>query len=123
MELVPLCRDVASSACSSGLVLAQIKGTRVSHPGGSSTTLSTFQCRRSRVRYPLLFGEWEGIAEAIQLVPHEEVFLGIGEQIVDGTERGGELIVAPRSQVSERVVEQIAQTLFTRCWNASWSRS
>ena len=46
VEEVPLCRDVAASACSFGLVLAP----RAPRPDRSST----FQCRRSRVRSPFL---------------------------------------------------------------------
>ena len=96
LEEVPLCRDVAASACSFGLVHAPFKELSSRIQGLLNQIVDD----------PM----WEEIAEAIQLVPQEQVFQSIGEQIVDGTERVVEQIVAvPCFQ--HRTEEQIVSDL------------
>ena len=69
----------------------------------SSSKSSTFQRRRSRVRSPFFVAVWEAIVEAIHLLPEEQVFQSIREQIVYGTKRVVEQTVVPRSTPQERV--------------------
>ena len=102
VEEVPLCRDVAASACSFRLVLAQIKEL-VSRIQGLLDQTVDLPVPKVMGEMAVFVGVWEEIVEAIQL----EVFQSIREQIVDGTERVVEQIVIPRVQASDRVVEQI----------------
>ena len=106
VEEVPLCRDVAASACYFGLVLAQIKEL-VSRIQGLLDKVVDVPVPKVTGEIPVFVGVWEEIAEAIQLVPEMQVFQSIQEQIVEETERVEEQIVIPRVQVSDRVVEKI----------------
>ena len=106
VEEVPLCRDVAASACSFGLVLTQIKEL-VSRSQGLFDQMVDVPVPKVTGEIPVFVGVWEETTEAIQLVLEEQVFQSIREQVVDGTERVVEQVVIPRLQMSGRVVEQI----------------
>ena len=82
MEEVPLCRDVAASACSSSLVLAQIKEL-VSRIQGLLDLIVDVPVPKVTGEIPVFVGVWEEIVEAIQLVRQEQVFQSVREQ---GTE-------------------------------------
>ena len=75
MDEVPLCRgrDVAASACSSGLVLAQIKEL-VSRIQGLLDQIVDVPVPELAGEIPVFVGVWEEIVDAIQLVPQEQVF-------------------------------------------------
>ena len=96
VEEVPLCRDVAASACSFWSRPRTDQGTRLSHSGAPRPDRRRSSAEESRVSSPFFVGVWEEIVEAIQPVPEEQVFQSIGEQIVEGTERVVEQIVPSR---------------------------
>ena len=103
MEKVPLCRDVAASAFSFGLVLAQIKEL-VSRIQGLLDQIVDVPVPKVTGEIPVFVGVWEEIVDAIQLVPQEQVFEEcvqnrVLEQIMD----------SPVPQLMEAVVEVIPQ--------------
>ena len=126
MEEVPLCRDVAASACFFLSRPGTDQGTRLSHSGFLDQVVDV-TVPKVTGEIPVFVGVWEEIVEAIQLVPEEQVWKSIREQIGDGTERVVEQIVVPRVQVSDRVVEQIVipQAQVSDCvveqYHRSWS--
>ena len=73
VEEVPLCRDVAASACSSGLVFAQIKEL-VSRIQGLLDQIVDVPVPKVTGEIPVFVGVWEEIVDAIQPVPQEQVF-------------------------------------------------
>ena len=105
VEVVPLCRDVPASACSVGLVHAQIKELVIRIQGPLDQFVDV-PVPKITGEIPVFVGVWEDIVEAVQLVLQVQVFQGIGEQIVDGT--------------VPTVMEVIPQVWV---WNVSWRRS
>ena len=73
VEEVPLCRDVAASACSLGLVRAQIKEL-VSRIQGLLDQIVDVPVPKVTGEIPVFCGVWEEIVDAIQLMPQEQVF-------------------------------------------------
>ena len=114
VEEVPLCRDVAASACSSGLVLAQIKEL-VSRIQGLLDQIVDVPVPKVTGEIPVFVGVWEEIVDAIQPVPQEQVFEEcvqnrFPEQIMDSpVPQLMEAVVEekPQERVQNRVLEQI----------------
>ena len=103
VEVVPLSRDVAASACSSDLVLAQIKEL-VSRILGLLDQIVDVPVPKVTGEIPVFVGVWEEIVDAIQVVPQEQVF----EECVQN--RVPEQIVGvPVPQLMEAVVEVLPQ--------------
>ena len=101
MEKVPLCRDVAASACSFGLVFAQIKEL-VSRIQGLLDQIVDVPVPQVTGEIPVFVGVWEEIVDAIQLVPQEQVFEEcVQNRVLEQT------VGSPVPQITEEIVEKV----------------
>ena len=101
--MVPLSRDVAASACSSDLVLAQIKEL-VSRILGLLDQIVDVPVPKVTGEIPVFVGVWEEIVDAIQLVPQEQVF---EERVLNRTPE--QTVGSPVPQITEEIVDSILE--------------